>query len=243
MPLSLAGINTSIMEIVIKSLMIFLLILITEYSHSQDFRDSLIGNYYCNIKRTDYYPPNTITSSWFYDTLVIFKDTSNSEKLWFNDPVLCHDQTIINLPCEYFEFYDSTFSFSSNFFGIESSGSFYPNNDSLMFSNIANGVYAGYGEISYTYNCKRISSISNSENQVYKEVFNIFPVPTSNVLTIVPSHEFEYEIKIIDCFNRQIYKDKVYGQMDIDMKNYKSGIYMVYINHNQVYYCYKILKI
>ena len=212
-----------------KNIIIILLLGFT-HLYGQDYRDSIVGTYNCEIKRAEYYPPNTFTTVWYSDSIYVLKDTIDMYNVVFFDSVFCNDPVIINLPCSYEEQLDEDYNFTNQVYGFESQGTFYIHNDSLYFENNAEGVFEGYGYIRYSYYCNKLYLVNVFTHQTGSLV-SVFPNPANSYVSFVFNFQKGTINDMIEVRNltgqlkAAIPLKKIKGKVVLDISMYLPGIY------------------
>ncbi len=89
--------------------------------------------------------------------------------------------------------------------------------------------------------CFPINSID--DDNARKIPYSIFPNPVQNTLHFVTTDSGEKEIKIYDMQNRHMFECKFEKNLvDIDLANYKSGIYILVYSNERTTYHRKFIK-
>lgn len=70
--------------------------------------------------------------------------------------------------------------------------------------------------------------------------FKLYPNPTNKILNIQLKNDLPFEIIIVDNLGNQIYSE--YNAKSINISNFTTGTYIVYINQNNNFYSYKLIK-
>lgn len=76
--------------------------------------------------------------------------------------------------------------------------------------------------------------------KINDDSFKLFPNPTDKILNIQLKNDLPFEVIIVDNLGNQIYSE--YNAKSIDISNFTTGSYIVYINQNNNFYSYKLIK-
>jgi len=76
--------------------------------------------------------------------------------------------------------------------------------------------------------------------KINDDTFKLYPNPTEKTLNIQLKNDLPFEIIIIDNQGNQIYSE--YDAKSIDISKFATGSYIVYINQNNDFYSYKLIK-
>jgi sugar lactone lactonase YvrE len=89
----------------------------------------------------------------------------------------------------------------------------------------------------YTHRIRKIGSITTSINQfkIDEDLFNVFPNPIKDKLTIETKEKDNVLVQIIDARGQIVMTEKVCGKSTIDVSTLSNGIYIVLLtNSNQI---------
>ncbi len=82
---------------------------------------------------------------------------------------------------------------------------------------------------------KKLSSV-----RLNNPKFNIFPNPASSKITIETENNLPFEVIISDIEGNIVYSE--YDKKEINISHLSNSTYIVYINQNNRYYSYKLIK-
>ena len=83
-------------------------------------------------------------------------------------------------------------------------------------------------EFDNSYNCA-----TSTLDIVFDEYFNLYPIPTSDQLTIEIIQKGDYQYKIIDLSGKNILEGKLYNNISIDLSTFTKGNYILKIYNEQ----------
>ena len=107
--------------------------------------------------------------------------------------------------------------------------------------NVCAGGNTGRSPVTNPGSC--LTSVPKKELEFRDTNIEIYPNPTSKILYISSGNNEYYRFKIISSGGKVMIDTRVEGSSTIDMEGYPSGLYLVFVQNENIFFLKKIIKL